>query len=212
MKFPYVVKYPRIIRTFFPSLISKIHVRDKTVFLTFDDGPIPEVTPQILDILSEYSAKATFFCLGKNVEKNPDVFDSIINSEHAVGNHSYDHKNGWKTQNHIYFENIEKADKLIRSVLFRPPYGKIMPSQIKYLRSAYKIVMWDVLSGDFDPDISKEKCVENVLKNTKPGSIIVFHDSIKAKEKVLFALPVILRELKKNGFRFETIEGRRVER
>lgn len=205
MKFLYVIKFPWVIRKLFPSLVTRIAVKDKIAFLTFDDGPIPEVTPQILDILAEYNAKATFFCLGKNVEKYPAIFESIRNDGHAAGNHSFEHKNGWKTQNPVYFEDIDKADKLIKSGLFRPPYGKIMPSQIKYLKSRFKIVMWDVLSGDFDPDISKEKCVENVMKNVKPGSIIVFHDSIKAKEKVLYALPVILKKFSAMGYRFERI-------
>lgn len=205
MKFLYVIKIPWIIRKLFPSLLTRIPVTDRTVFLTFDDGPIPEVTPQILDILAGYKAKATFFCLGKNVEKNPEIFESIKNAGHSVGNHSFDHKNGWKTQNKTYFYNIEKAGVLIKTNLFRPPYGKILPSQIKFIKSRYRIVMWDVLSGDFDPGIAKEKCVENVVKNVKPGSIIVFHDSIKAMEKVLYTLPVILKELSEKGYRFERI-------
>jgi peptidoglycan/xylan/chitin deacetylase (PgdA/CDA1 family) len=205
MKFLYIVKIPWIIRKLFPSLLTRIPVIDKTVFLTFDDGPIPEVTPRILNILAEYNAKATFFCLGKNVEKNQEIFESIKNAGHSIGNHSFDHKNGWKTKNQTYFDNIEKAGNLIKSNLFRPPYGKIMPSHIKFIKLRYKIVMWNILSGDFDPDISKEKCVENVMKNVKPGSIIVFHDSIKAKEKVLYALPVILEELSEDGYRFERI-------
>jgi peptidoglycan-N-acetylglucosamine deacetylase len=205
MKFLHVVKIPWIIRKLFPSLLTSLPVTDKTVFLTFDDGPIPEVTPQILHILAKYNAKATFFCLGKNVEKNPEIFESIKKVGHSAGNHSFDHKNGWKTQNQNYFDNIEKAGKLIKSNLFRPPYGKIKPSQIKFIKSRYRIVLWDVLSGDFDPDISKEKCAKNILKNVKPGSIIVFHDSLKAKEKVLYALPVILEELSDNGYKFESI-------
>ena len=205
MKFLYVIKIPWIIRKLFPSLVTRIAVKDKIAFLTFDDGPTPEVTPQILDILAEYNAKATFFCLGKNVEKYSAIFESIKNDGHAAGNHSFDHKNGWKTQNKTYFDNIEKAGVLIKTNLFRPPYGKILPSQIKFIKSRYRIVMWDVLSGDFDPGIAKEKCVENVVKNVKPGSIIVFHDSIKAMEKVLYTLPVILKELSEKGYRFERI-------
>ena len=205
MKFLYVIKFPWVIRKLFPSLVTRIAVKDKIAFLTFDDGPTPEVTPQILDILAEYNAKATFFCLGKNVEKYSAIFESIKNDGHAAGNHSFDHKNGWKTQNKTYFDNIEKAGVLIKTNLFRPPYGKILPSQIKFIRSRYRIVMWDVLSGDFDPGIAKEKCVENVVKNVKPGSIIVFHDSIKAMEKVLYTLPVILKELSAMGYQFGRI-------
>ncbi|MGE5357025.1 MAG: polysaccharide deacetylase family protein [Deltaproteobacteria bacterium] len=205
MKFLYVIKFPGLLGKLFPSLITRIPVKQKSVFLTFDDGPIPEVTPLILDILAEYGAKSTFFCLGKNVEKYPHIYESIKNAGHSVGNHSFDHKNGWRTKNEVYYQNIERAGSVIDSGLFRPPYGKIKPSQIKYLKSKYKIVMWDVLSGDFDPETDREKCVNNVVRNVKPGSVIVFHDSLKAKEKVLYSLPLILDELKKKEYKFEPI-------
>lgn len=195
-------KFPKLIRIFFPQILYSIENDLNEVYLTFDDGPIPEVTPQILDILSYFNAKASFFCLGKNVLNNPDIFRTIIENGHTVGNHSFDHLNGWKTDNFKYFQNIEKAERLIKSDFFRPPYGKISPIQIFKLSRKYKIVMWDVLSGDFDINISKEKCVEYVLKNVKSGSIIVFHDSLKAKERVLYALPVVLDELQAKGFRF----------
>lgn len=195
-------KFPKLIRIFFPQILYSIENDLNEVYLTFDDGPIPEVTPQILDILSDFNAKASFFCLGKNVLNNPDIFRTIIENGHTVGNHSFDHLNGWKTDNFKYFQNIEKAERLIKSDFFRPPYGKISPIQIFKLSRKYKIVMWDVLSGDFDINISKEKCVEYVLKNVKSGSIIVFHDSLKAKERVLYALPVVLDELQAKGFRF----------
>lgn len=196
----YTVKIPWIIRKLFPSLLYK-GVGD-TVFVTFDDGPIPETTPYILDILEKFEAKATFFCLGKNVENNPILFKEILEKGHAVGNHSYDHPDGWKTKNDNYFLNINRADKIIQSNLFRPPYGRIIPSQIKYLKDKYKIVMWDVLSGDFDPNTSKETCVTNVINNVRSGSIIVFHDSIKAKDKMLYALPEVLKLLQERGYKF----------
>lgn len=195
-------KFPKLIKKIFPQLLYSIENDLNEVYLTFDDGPTPEVTPQILDILSDFNAKASFFCLGKNVLNNPDIFRTIIENGHTVGNHSFDHLNGWKTDNFKYFQNIEKAERLIKSDFFRPPYGKISPIQIFKLSRKYKIVMWDVLSGDFDINISKEKCVEFVLKNVKSGSIIVFHDSLKAKERVLYALPVVLDELQAKGFRF----------
>jgi len=195
-------KFPKLIRIFFPQILYSIENDLNEVYLTFDDGPIPEVTPQILDILSDFNAKASFFCLGKNVLNNPDIFRTIIENGHTIGNHSFDHLNGWKTDNFKYFQNIEKAERLIKTDFFRPPYGKISPIQIFKLSRKYKIVMWDVLSGDFDINISKEKCVEYVLKNVKSGSIIVFHDSLKAKERVLYALPVVLDELQARGFRF----------
>lgn len=195
-------KFPKLIRIFFPQILYSIENDLNEVYLTFDDGPIPEVTPQILGILSDFNAKASFFCLGKNVLNNPDIFRTIIENGHTIGNHSFDHLNGWKTDNFKYFQNIEKAERLIKTDFFRPPYGKISPIQIFKLSRKYKIVMWDVLSGDFDINISKEKCVEYVLKNVKSGSIIVFHDSLKAKERVLYALPVVLDELQARGFRF----------
>ena len=206
MKFFYTAKYPWLFRVIFPSLVFRLPANNKSVYISFDDGPIPEVTPLILDILSEYNAKASFFCLGKNIVKYPEIFDLIKIQGHSVGNHSYDHLNGWKTENDIFLQNIEKADKLINSILFRPPYGKIKPSQIKLLKSKYKIVMWDVISGDFDPNTNKEKCVQNVLNNVRSGSIIVFHDSCKAKEKVLYSLPIILDTLKQQGYTFKKIE------
>lgn len=195
-------RFPKIIKVFFPQLLYSVKNDSNNIFLTFDDGPIPEVTPQILGILSKFNAKATFFCLGKNVENHIDIFNSIKENGHTVGNHSFDHLNGWKTPDCLYFQNIEKADKLIKSDFFRPPYGKISPIQIFKLRRKYKIVMWDVLSGDFDINLSKQKCAEYVIKNVKSGSIIVFHDSLKAKERVLYALPIVLEELQKKGFQF----------
>jgi len=203
----YTVRIPWILRKVAPSLVYKISTVDKTVYITFDDGPIQETTPQLLEILERFNAKATFFCLGKNVELNKPLFEKIIQKGHSIGNHSFDHKDGWKTKNQEYFDNIEKANTLIKSKLFRPPYGRIKPSQIKFLKRKYKIVMWDVLSGDFDPNTSKEQCVKNVLDNVTSGSIIVFHDSIKVKEKVLYILPKILKELKERGYKFRNLEG-----
>lgn len=199
----YTAKIPWIIKKIFPSLIYTVDNQEKKVFITFDDGPIAATTTQILDILDTFGAKATFFCLGKNVENHPELFELIKQKGHSVGNHSYSHKNGWKTENTEYFHDIDKATKLIKSKLFRPPYGKIKPSQIKYLKKKYKIVMWDVLSGDFDPHTSKEKCYDNVINNIESGSIVVFHDSLKAKEKVLDILPRVLKTLSELGYVFE---------
>ena len=174
----YFTRPPSIIRKLFPGLVWTIPNEKNQVFLTFDDGPDPEVTPWILDTLGKYNAKATFFCLGKNVEKYPDLFERIKKEGHAVGNHSYSHLDGWKTRNKDYFEDVEKADKLIGRNLFRPPYGRIKPSQIRELKKKYKIVMWDVLSGDFDPGKKTNKRLENIIQVTKSGSIIVFHDNV----------------------------------
>ena len=202
----YMIKIPWILRKIAPALVYNIPSKRKTVFITFDDGPIPQTTPEILKILDDYNVKATFFCLGKNVEKHQDIFGEIINVGHAIGNHSFDHKSGWKTKNADYFTNIEKANSIFKTNLFRPPYGRIKPSQIKYLKKKYKIIMWDVLTGDFDPQTSKEECVKNVINNVSSGSIIVFHDSLKAKEKVLYALPKVLDKLRKNGYDFKILK------
>ncbi len=201
----YTVKIPKIVKLIAPTLVYDIKSDDKVVYLTFDDGPIPESTPAILDILDSISARATFFCLGKNVDKNRDLFNLIKQKNHSIGNHSYNHVNGWATKNKDYFDDIERAEELIDSNLFRPPYGKITPSQIKYLKGKYKIVMWDVLSGDFDPDINVKKCINNVVNNVKPGSIIVFHDSQKAKSITIKALPEILKLLSDSGYKFQGI-------
>lgn len=201
----YIVKIPWIIRKIAPSLVYRIPNDNKTVFLTFDDGPIPETTPEILEILKDYNAKATFFCVGKNVEKHPDLFSLIKKKGHSVGSHSFTHKDGWKTKNIDYFKDIKQAHNLIKTKLFRPPYGRIRPSQIKYLKKRYKIVMWDVLSGDFDQNTSMEKCVSNVVNNIASGSIIVFHDNLKSKDKVLKVLPEVLKILTREGYKFEKI-------
>lgn len=177
----------------------------KTVYLTFDDGPIPEVTEEILEILNRYSIKATFFCVGENVERNPLVFKKILDSGHITGNHTFNHLNGWKTDSKTYYENIYKCDQFHNSKLFRPPYGRIKPSQILKLKKTHQIIMWSVLSGDFDLKTSPEKCLENVIKYTKPGSIVVFHDSTKAKEKVLYALPLFIDHLIEKGYEFKTL-------
>jgi len=203
----YIVKIPWFIRKLFPSLIYNIDGSGKKIYITFDDGPIPETTPQILEILDRFDAKATFFCVGKNVQANKSLFDNLINKGHSVGNHSYNHCDGWKTQNRDYFNNIEKANSIINSKLFRPPYGRIKPSQIEFLRTKYNIIMWDVLSGDFDPNTAKEKCVKNVVDNVSSGSIVVFHDSIKAKDKVLYSLPRVLEILSQKGYEFVSLQN-----
>ncbi len=186
----------------FPELIWNIPDKEKNLYLTFDDGPTPEVTPWVLSVLKEFDAKATFFCLGKNVEKYPDIFNNILAQGHSVGNHSYTHLNGWKTKNSIYYQDIEKAQKLIKTDLFRPPYGRIKPSQIKTLKKKYKLIMWDVLSKDYHSKISNEKCLNNVISCSKNGSIIVFHDFIKAKKNLFYVLPKVLEHFHKQGFCF----------
>ncbi|MBE9468231.1 MAG: polysaccharide deacetylase family protein [Bacteroidetes bacterium] len=181
-------------------------IKTKKIFLTFDDGPNPDVTAKVLDILDKYNAKATFFCLGENVEKYPELFYKIKEKNHSLGNHTYSHINGWFTKNKKYFKDIDRANFLIKSNLFRPPYGKITPAQIKTLKRQFKIVLWDVMSMDWNNNISKEKCLKNVFRHTRNGSIIVFHDTLKAQEKLFYLLPLVLEKYSNLGFDFVSIK------
>lgn len=204
----YLTKTPRIIQRIFKNYTWRFAVKNKVLFLTFDDGPTPEITNWTLDLLKKHKAKATFFCIGKNVIQEPEIYHRIINEGHRVGNHTHNHKNGAKTTIKNYISNFLEAEKNLHntSKLFRPPYGKIKKKQaLKILNLGYKIIMWDVLSADFDQSISKEKCLKNVLKNTKPGSIIVFHDSIKASEKLKYVLPKVLEYYTEKRYKFSTI-------
>ncbi|MCK4638806.1 MAG: polysaccharide deacetylase family protein [Bacteroidales bacterium] len=168
--------------------------------MTFDDGPTPDVTPEILNILKIFNAKATFFCIGKNVKNYPETFKKIIEAGHDIGNHTFNHLNGWKTKTKYFIKNIKKCEDYFESTLFRPPYGRISSSQIKLLKKEYTIIMWSVLTGDFDNKITKEQCLSNAINNTKAGSIVVFHNSKKAKEKVLYVLPKFLKHFIDKGF------------
>ena len=186
----------------------------KEIYLTFDDGPTPEITQFVLSKLKDYKAKATFFCIGKNIQNHPEIFKQIIADNHSVGNHTHNHLKGWKNNNATYADDIQLCENTITQFsnstitqkLFRPPYGKIKTSQAKeILKKGYKIIMWSVLSADFDTKISNEKCLENVLKHTKTGSIIVFHDSVKAAERMQYALPKVLKHFSDKGFVFKSI-------
>jgi len=198
------------LRAFYPSCTWKIPSAEKVIYLSFDDGPHPEATPFVLGELKNYNAKASFFCIGKNVEAHQNLYATIIEQGHTVGNHSYDHLNGWKTDTAHYIQNIELASKLINSNLFRPPYGRITSAQIKKIKAdktlPQEIIMWDVLSGDFDLTLSPEACTKNVIKNTSAGSIVVFHDSAKAFERLKMALPAMLNHFTNLGYTFEAIQ------
>jgi peptidoglycan/xylan/chitin deacetylase (PgdA/CDA1 family) len=201
----YLVKSPRLLKTLYPSLTWDVKPAKPCIYLTFDDGPIPIVTPFVLNILKAYNAKATFFCIGDNVSKHPGVFEQVKNEAHAIGNHTYNHLKGWKTAAQTYVDNTLKADGLLHTNLFRPPYGRITRSQIKLLKSVkpeINIVMWDVLSGDFDISLSPEKCLANVLKHTQSGSIVVFHDSLKAFDRLEYVLPRAMEVWTRAGFEF----------
>lgn len=203
----YLVKTPPIIKTLFSDFIWNIDTEEKEVFITFDDGPIPELTPWVLDVLAEYGFKASFFCVGDNVRKYPEIYKRIINEGHTIGNHTYNHVNGWLTDQTTYLDNIKKCDVLIQTDFFRPPYGKMRRSQSSVIKTEKTIVMWDVLSGDFDQTISKEKCLSNVIDNYGPGSIIVFHDNIKAETNLKYTLPRFLQHLSDHGFTAVNLEA-----
>ena len=203
----YLVKTPRLIQNLFPNFKWSIPTKDNSVYLTFDDGPIPEVTPWVLDQLKKYDFKATFFCVGDNVKKHPEIFERILKEGHSVGNHTFNHLNGWTSDNIKYFHNIRACAHQMNTNLFRPPYGRLKPKQAQFLQRHYDIVMWSLLSGDFDPNISKEMCLENVVSNIHPGSIIVFHDSLKAFEKLQYVLPKTLQHLKSISYKSEAIKA-----
>ncbi len=203
----YFVRPNRLMRKIYSSAVWRIATEEKKIFLTFDDGPIPEITPWVLSELKKFNAKSTFFCVGENIEKHPEIFKQIISDGHSVGNHTYNHMNGWKTETKKYLKNVERWNKVsgIRyqdRKLFRPPYGRMKQSQFLLLKSHFSVVMWDVLSGDFDKNTTEKKCLKNVLTKTREGSIIVFHDNIKAKRNLFYALPKFLEHFSEKGFTF----------
>ena len=222
----YFVRPPFFLQWYYANLTWRKATNEKTVYLTFDDGPIPNVTDFVLNTLKSFDVKATFFCIGDNIRKHPTVFDRIKNEGHAIGNHTYHHLKGWETDDVAYLEDFEKCQALTQTNLFRPPYGRIKKSQVRSLKSKVEsqkfaertatlnpkpstanlqIIMWDVLSGDFDTSITPEKCYQNVIKNIKNGSIIVFHDSLKAWDRLEYALPRVIDTLLKQGYGFEKL-------
>ncbi len=206
----YLVKSSFLFQWFYPKLVWRIKPKQKELYLTFDDGPNPLATRFVLDTLKKYNAEGTFFCIGNNVEKHPELYNEILEKGHAVGNHTHNHLNGWKTDDETYLKNIEEASEVIYSKLFRPPYGKIKHSQIKKIlkqNERVQIIMWNILSGDFDRNISGDMCAENVINNTKSGDIIVFHDSEKAFERLSVALPKTLEYFSKRGYEFKKIDA-----
>ncbi|POY40231.1 polysaccharide deacetylase family protein [Flavobacterium alvei] len=201
----YWVKTNRFIKKLFSNYVWDIPNTENKIYLTFDDGPTPEITQWVLEELEKHNAKATFFCIGNNIKKHPEIFEKLISKGHSIGNHTFNHLNGWKTSTDDYLENSRLCETICN--LFRPPYGKIKASQAKKLKQlGYQIIMWDVLSADYDATITKEKCLENVVKNVQSGSIIVFHDSLKAFPNLEYTLPKALEILNEKGFVFEAIK------
>jgi peptidoglycan-N-acetylglucosamine deacetylase len=216
----------RILSWIYPSITWSRKNTEKTIFLTFDDGPIPGVTEFVLEQLDQFKAKATFFCVGHNIEKHPAVYQKILKAGHRTGNHTYNHLNGWKTKNKEYYSNIQACQQIMNSfqipnpqsqitnipalnsqhsALFRPPYGKITKSQIKNLNPDYEIVMWGVLSGDYNKNLSPEKCLHKTIRYSRTGSIVVFHDSLKAEENLKYVLPRYLKHFSELGYKFESL-------
>lgn len=204
----YLRKTPGIIKRIYPDCVWDIKTDDKVLYFTFDDGPHPETTTFVLEQLKEYHAKATFFCIGKNVAENFSTYQQIISGGHRVGNHTYNHLNGWKTNDKVYIGDVEKAAKIIDSEIFRPPYGRISKFQIRAIASEklkMKTIMWDVLSGDFDSSLTSENCYLNVVNNAKRGSIVVFHDSLKSKAILQRTLPKLLQYYSAQEFLFKAL-------
>ncbi|MGL5914225.1 MAG: polysaccharide deacetylase family protein [Bacteroidales bacterium] len=201
-----LIQIPSFIKKLMPSLIWSLPNEQEGVFLTFDDGPNPKVTPWVIETLKQYNAKATFFCLGKNAEQYPEIFQHIKDNGHAVGNHTYSHQKGWGMQTGAYVEDIDLADNFIHSPLFRPPYGRIGPNQIKVIKERYKIIMWDVLSMDYSKYTSRTACANTVINHSRPGSIIVFHDSLKSFKNLEYALPTVLEFFTKQKWKMKTLK------
>jgi len=214
-------KIPRIVKRFFPNYIWRMSQEEKIIFLTFDDGPTPTITNWTLDVLNQFNAKATFFCVGDNVKNHPDIFDNILSNGHVIGNHTYNHPRGWKSSTKSYVNNVEQAQEFIdfqlqksenskiqssKHKLFRPPYGQITKKQGRELIDlGYRIIMWHVLAIDWKSSIKKETCLNNVVKNAENGSIIVFHDSEKASKNMMYALPKTLEYFKNKGYTFKSL-------
>lgn len=200
----------KILKSIYPSFVWEMETNEKEIYLTFDDGPIPELTGFVLDCLKEYKAKATFFCVGENIERHNDIFKRTINEGHAIGNHTHTHVNGWKTGLKSYLENFESCqnviNKDIETTLFRPPYGRIKRRQANKVLEKSRIIMWSVLTKDYDVKLEPKDCLKMAINQTRPGSIVLFHDNIKAKSNLMYALPRFLEHFSGLGYEFKRIE------
>lgn len=196
---------PYLLRRYYNRFIWNLNPDSKIIYLTFDDGPVKGPTDFVLEQLEKYNAKATFFCIGDNVRKNPDLFHNLKEAGHRIGNHTFNHMNGWQHNTYDYVNNVQMAAAYITTDIFRPPYGRIKKNQANILLEKYRIIMWDVLSADYDMEVSPEKCYLNVVNNARPGSIVVFHDSLKAFRNLKYTLPKSLEFFKEKGYDFATI-------
>jgi peptidoglycan/xylan/chitin deacetylase (PgdA/CDA1 family) len=212
----YPFRIPSFIQRVFPKYLWSKSMDEEVIYLTFDDGPTPEITPWVLNLLEQYNAKATFFCIGKNLRQHPVLVRQIVEQQHKIGNHSFSHLKGWQTKSKNYINDILQAAEIIQSttnntainqkLLFRPPYGQITKTQANVLiDKGFTIVLWNILTGDFDPNLNPEKSLKKTLKNTKPGSIVVFHDSLKAKKNLQYILPNVLKHWSQQGYQFKTL-------
>lgn len=197
---------PRLVQALLPGYTWRMpDLAEPTIYLTFDDGPIPEVTPWVLDSLRAYGAHATFFCVGENAERHPDLLKQVLAEGHSVGNHTFNHLNGWKTSTLTYAHNVRRCARAVPSRLFRPPYGKLRPQQSVWLRRHFQIVMWDVLSGDYDTQFSPQQCLRHVTHHARPGSIVLMHDSLKAERNLRQLLPAALQFFREKGWLMKSI-------
>jgi peptidoglycan-N-acetylglucosamine deacetylase len=200
------IQFPRLLRPLWGKVVWRKDPSKKVIYLTFDDGPVPEVTPLVLDLLDEHNIKATFFCVGENVQKHPDTFAQVMSRGHKVGNHTFNHLKGFSVKDEEYYDNIDKAAELIDSKLFRPPYGRVTGKQMKKLRDRYAIIMWDVITHDYNKSLSPETIMRTIKRYSRNGSLVVFHDSIKAKENVLAVLPLAIEYWKSKGYTFGVLD------
>lgn len=204
-------RIPSWFQNLFPGYTWNVKSEDKVIYLTFDDGPIPEITEWVLKVLDEFNAKASFFVVGENVTKNPQIFKQVIDTGHTVGNHTYNHMKGWRTSVQKYIDNVKKGSEVIVAnggeypSCFRPPHGRIKPIQAKILREQYKLIMWSVLSVDYDKSLKAENCLKNTIAATVPGSIVVFHDSVKAEKNLRYVLPKYMTHFSKLGYTFKKL-------
>ena len=196
------IQVPDLLRPLLGKLTWRRDPSSKVIYITFDDGPVPEVTPLVLDLLDKHNIKATFFCVGDNVRKHPEVYAEVLRRGHKTGNHTFNHIKGFSFSEDEYVANVEKAAEYIDSELFRPPYGRIKRSQIKRLQSKYEIIMWDLITYDYDRKLSKESILRSVKHYSRNGSIIVFHDSIKAKDNMLAVLPMAIEYWNSQGYTY----------